>query len=183
MKKRIVIVHGWGGSSKDNWLPWIKSELESLGHKVLVPDMPDTDNPIIERWVNHLSKIVGTPDKNTFFVGHSIGCQAVLRYLETVEEPIGGAVFVSGWFDLDVDTEEEEKIAKPWVETRINFNKIRLVLSKSILIISDNDPHGSFEENKKKFEELGSKIVVLHNAEHITETSEPEILPQVLSLI
>ena len=180
--KRIIIIHGWEGSPRNNWLPWLKSELEKLGQEVLVPDMPDTDNPIIERWVNYLSKVVGTPDKNTYLIGHSIGCQAVLRYLETIKKSVGGAIFVSGWFDLSVDNEEEEKIAKPWVETPIDFNKVKSVLPKSTLIISDNDPHGGFEENKKKFEELGSRIVVLHNAEHITEANEPAILSEFLSL-
>lgn len=183
MNKRVIVVHGWGGGSTDNWLPWLKSELEKLGHEVLVPDMPDTDSPVIEKWLDYLSKVVGTPDRNTFFIGHSIGCQAILRYLETIDKPVGGAIFVAGWFDLDVDNEEEEKIAKPWVERAINLEKVGSVLPKSILIISDDDPHGSFEENKKKFEEFGSKIVVLHKAEHITGTSEPAILSEFSSLV
>lgn len=183
MKKRIIIVHGWGGSSRDNWLPWLKNELEKLGHEVLVPDMPDTENPVIEKWVKYLSEVVGTPNKNTYFVGHSIGCQAVLRYLETLEKPVGGAIYVAGWFDLDVDTEEEEKIAKPWVERPINLDKVKAVSPKSVLIISDDDPHGSFEENKRKFVEFGVKIIVLHKAEHITGESEPAILSELKSLV
>ena len=42
-----------------------------------------------------------------------------------------------------------------------------------------------YEYNKKKFSELGSKIVVLHNAEHIngeSHTSLPEALFELESL-
>ena len=44
------------------------------------------------------------------------------------------------------------------------------MLPKSTLVISDNDPFGSFEENKKRFVQLDSKIVVLHDAGHIAES-------------
>ncbi len=168
--KRIIIVHRWSGGPNDDWRPWLKAELEKIGYDVSVPEMPDTDEPVIEKWVNRLAEVVGVPDADTYFIGHSIGCQAILRYVETIEQPIGGALFVAGWFNLEnLEDEETEAVAKPWIETPINSSKIKTVLPKSTLIISDNDPYGAFEENKQKFGELGSTVVVLHEAGHITE--------------
>lgn len=156
--------------AQGDWRPWLKDELEKLGYEVLLPDMPDIDRPVIQKWVDHLAKIVGKPDSDTYFVGHSIGCQAILRYLETIAEPVGGALFVAGWFNLEnLEDDESKEIAKPWIETPIDLEKVKTVLPKSIIIISDNDPYGAFKENKTKFLELGSKIVVLHNAGHITK--------------
>jgi len=178
-KKKIIVIHGWSGSPEDNWLPWFKSEASKLGHSVIVPKMTDTDSPHIEKWIEELSKAVGTPDHNTYLVGHSIGCQTILRYLEKIDKPIGGAVFVSGWFNLEnIESKEEEEIAKPWIETPIDLEKVKKVLPKSTLIISDNDPYGAFEENKKKFTELGSKIVVLHDRGHITDENCPEVIEE-----
>ena len=182
--KRIIIIHGWSGSPDDNWLPWLKSELGKLGHDVIVPSMPDADNPIIEDWVNYLSSVVNEPNSNTYLIGHSIGCQAIMRYLENIDKKIGGVIFVSGLFNLEnMVSDEEERIAKPWIKTPINLEKIKMIISKSTLIISDNDPYDAFEENKKKFTELGSKIVVLHNAEHITDLKCPEILSETVTLL
>ncbi|MEK7531450.1 MAG: alpha/beta hydrolase, partial [Patescibacteria group bacterium] len=84
------------------WFPWLKTELEKNGFQVHVPAMPESAEPKIEAWVSHLSKIVGDVDKNTYFVGHSIGCQTILRYLETLpaDKKVGGATFVAGWFTL-----------------------------------------------------------------------------------
>lgn len=180
--KRVIIVHGWGGNPEEGWFPWLKKELESRGYRVSVPPMPDSDNPKIESWVRHLSKIVGKPDENTFFVGHSIGCQAILRYLETIDTKVGGAVFVAGWFKLEnLENEEEEEIAHPWVANRMDLKKIKTVLPKSTLIISDNDPYGAFDENQEDFRRISSEIKVLHLADHINGESGHFQLPEALA--
>src|SRR3989338_7241510 len=94
--KRIFIVHGWDGYPEEGWFPWLKKELEAKGFEVQVPQLPQADAPRIYNWVPALTKTVGVPDKQTFFVGHSMGCQTIARYLETLPEgvQVGGAVFV-----------------------------------------------------------------------------------------
>lgn len=182
--KKVFIVHGWGGAPDKNWIPWLKSELQNLGYEVTVPKMPDTEAPDIAAWVNHLASVAGTPDTNTYFVGHSIGCQTILRYLETLDQPIGGAVFVAGWFNLEnLEDEESQNIAEPWIKTSINISKIKKILLKSILIISEDDDFGAFQENMEKFSQLGSQTVVLSNAGHITQSKEPSILSQFMNLV
>ena len=46
--KKVYIIHGWAGSSKGSWFPWIKEELEKKGVRVFVFDMPDAKHPSIE---------------------------------------------------------------------------------------------------------------------------------------
>ncbi len=185
---RVFIIHRWSGDPESDWLPWLKMELEKLGCKVTVPLMPNTDSPVISEWVNKISEIVDNPDSDTYFVGHSIGCQAILRYLEKIKNKIGGAVFVSGWFNLaNLEDEEIEKIARPWIETPIDFRRIKIVLPKSILIISNNDPYGFFEKNKKMYSQIGSRIIIMHGAGHITSDDGylkvPEILESIKELL
>jgi predicted alpha/beta hydrolase family esterase len=183
-RKRAIIIHQWMAGVDGDWRPWLKSELQKRGYEVLVPEMPDIDTPVIEKWVNKIAEVVGKPDTNTYFVGHSIGCQTILRYLETIKTPVGGAVFVAGWFNLkNLESPEVEEIAKPWIETPIDLEKVRTILPKSTLIISDNDPFGCFEENTAKFTELGSKIVVMHNAGHISAEEGFTELPGILNEI
>ncbi len=182
--KRVFIIHRWEGGSYDDWRPWLKNELERRDFEVHIPDMPDTEVPVIDKWVNHLSNIVGVPNNETYFIGHSIGCQAIIRYLETINTEVGGALFVAGWFNLEnLEDEEVKKIAEPWINNKIDFEKIKLVLPKSILIISENDPYGAFKENTEKFGQIMTHAVVLPNAGHITNEKQPEILDQFLSLI
>lgn len=63
--------------------------------------MPDTANPKIKKWVSELEKQVSELDENTYFVGHSIGCQTIMRYLENKEtRKIGGILFVAPWLNF-----------------------------------------------------------------------------------
>lgn len=179
--KKVIIVHRWAGGSKDDWRPWLKDELEKLGCRVFVPQMPDTDEPVIEKWVNKLVEVVGQPDADTYFVGHSIGCQTILRYLEKMNTPVGGAVFVAGWFNLEnLEDEDAKEIARPWIETPIDLAKVKSVLPVATLIISENDPYGCLEENRQKFSEIVTKEIVIPSAGHFTTEDGYEKFPVVL---
>lgn len=185
MKKRIFIIHGWEGYPEEGWFPWLKKELEKRDFEVFVPVMPNTGEPKIEEWVPFLSKLVGKPDENTYFVGHSIGCQAIMRYLKKLDNiKIGGVVFVAGWFNLvNLETKEEEKIAKPWLETSINLEKVKNNSKKIIAIFSDNDQFVPLSDSDIFKKELGAEIIIEHNKGHFSGGDGVTELPIVLEKI
>lgn len=114
--KRVFIIHGWDFNPKMNWYPWLKKELEKKGYSVTVPAMPKTSEPEISAWVSNLKKVVGKLDEETYLVGHSIGCQAILRFLEreNYKGKLKKVVFVAGWFRLaNLEDESVEEIARP----------------------------------------------------------------------
>ena len=182
--KRVFIIHGWGGNPEEGWFPWLKSELEKRDYYVEVPEMPDTENPKIETWVPFLKNIVGKLDKETYFVGHNIGCQTVLRYLEEENKQCCGAVLVAPWLHLDENTirdegEESVMIAKPWVETPIDFDKIKR-LGKFVDIYSDNDPYVPVSDSKIFRNELNAETISVGDKEHINGEAGVKRLPIVL---
>ena len=186
MQKRVFIIHGWSGYPKEGWFPWLKKELEKNGLTILVPKMPHTDHPKINEWVSQLKKLVGKIDKNTYFVGHSIGCQTILRYFESLNgnQKIGGVVFVAGWFTLmNLETNEEKEIAKPWLGEPINVNKIKKQLNNMVAIFSDNDSVVP-KENQKMFKnKLGAQIIVEHNKGHFSGDDGIIKLPSALKAL
>lgn len=170
--KRVYLIHRWDGQPQSDWYPWLKKELESRSIEVIVPAMPESETPMIEKWVDHLKSIV-LPDQNAFFVGHSIGCQAIMRYLcANPGHKFGGAVFVAGWFYLNnLESQEIENIAKPWLETPIDLAAVRSSLKYLNVILSSNDPYNCLRDNKSQFE-LGLKvdgIKIIDGMGHFTE--------------
>ncbi len=172
MVNRVFMIHGWGGTPESDWFIWVKKELEKKGFEVIAPLMPDTKYPKIKSWINFLRQEVGKVDENTYFIGHSIGCQAIMRYIENLNpnERVGGVIFVAGWFNLTDETWDEDytkEIAMPWIETLINFNKIKKHTSKFIDIYSDNYPYVPLTDSKIFKDKFNAKLVVLKNKGHI----------------
>jgi uncharacterized protein len=186
--KKIYIIHGWGGCDSDEgWFGWLKEEGKKLGFDVICFNMPNTEKPTIEEWVGFLEDNISDTDEETYFVGHSIGCQTIIRFLEKMpkDKKIGGAVFVAGWFNLKDKIYEEEGdetkiIAKPWVETPIDFNKVKLHTDNFLAIFSDNDPFVSLSEENLFKENLEAKTVVKEKEGHFNESEKIE---EILSAI
>jgi len=187
MTKRLFIIHGWNFDPKMHWYPWIKKEFEKKGFKVEVPVMPNTSKPEINAWVSHLKKIVGELNEDTYFIGHSIGCQTIMRFLEkeNYNGKIGKVIFVAGWFKLgNLEDEEVKEIANPWINTPINFNKVKEKISNLTVFLSSNEPYNYIEKNKMTFEEkLKAKVIILDNKGHFTEEDGVNKLPEVLKEI
>ena len=184
MTKRVFLIHGWEGNPKNSWFPWLKSKLEEKGFKVIAPEMPDSGSPKIDPWIDKLKEVVGVPDQETYFVGHSIGCQAIMRYLQTEDAKIGGIIFVAGFFNLHhLETQEEKDIAKPWLETEIDTDKIKTLTDNIVAIFSDNDPDVSLEDSKLFESRLGAKIIVEKGKGHFSDDAGIKELPVVLDEI
>lgn len=184
MQKRVFVIHGWDGSPQNCWFPWLENELKKKGFIVKVLSMPHPERPTIVDWVNYLFNAVGEPDVNTYFVGHSIGCQTILRYIEKVGKPIGGIVCVAGFFRLlHLATTEEKEIAKPWLETPIDFKKIKEQTNKIVAIFSDNDPDVDLEDKKLFEKNLGAKTFVEHNKGHFSDDAGVKELPSVFEVL
>lgn len=186
--RRVFIFHGWDGYPEEGWFPWLKKELESRGFEVVVPQFPHPEEPRIESWVSKVRETVGVPDKDTYLIGHSMGCQAIIRFLEKLPEgvDIGGAVFVAGFLKQLTNLESDElvrDVVREWLSAPIDLKKVKSHLKKSIAIFSDNDPYVPVD-NRAEFEEkLGSKIIIEHGKGHFSGSTGTVECPPALRAI
>jgi uncharacterized protein len=185
--KRAFIIHRWDGNPKSDWYPWLAKELENREFNVEVPEMINTSEPKIEKWMAQLKKVVGKLDSETYFIGHSIGCQAIMRFLEreNYRGKLGKVIFVAGWFKLDnLENEDAKRIADPWMSTSIKFTRIRPKLSKITVFLSDNEPYGFVEDNAKMFKDkLNAKVIIEKEKGHFTEDDGIKEMPEILEEI
>lgn len=185
--KRVSIIHGWDGYPEEGWFPWLKVELEARGFEVHVPQLPDAGSPRIKNWVPALAKAVGTPDDQTFFVGHSMGCQTIARYLETLsgDVKVGGAVFVAGFFKRLTNMEDDEvrEIANEWLKTPLDFGNVFSHVRKSVAIFSNDDPYVPIENQDDFRDKLHSRIIVEQGMGHFSGSTGTVELPVALEAV
>lgn len=187
--KTAYLIHGWSGKPDDPILDWLKVELEQTGWTVVAPEMPDRHEPKIESWVYALNSIV-KPSPDVVLVGHSVGCQAVMRYL--AQTPAGtriaGLVLIAPWMELDKLTIEEEgpesvAIAKPWVETPIDFAAVKARTARTVAVFSDDDPFVPLAQKELFERELGARTIVEQGMGHFSRADGIREVPSVLRAV
>lgn len=182
-KKRLIIVHGWEGYPEEGWFPWLKTEMEKRGWSVQVPAMPNTNQPEQTSWIPYLVTIAGEVDKNTFLVGHSLGCITILRFLERLlmKSSIGGVVLVAGF-----DNPLKYKELKNFFHEPILWNEIKKKCEKFVAIHSEDDPHVPVENSVSYKKNLGSKTIIVNGLRHFSGsdgvTNVPLILKELLEI-
>ena len=178
--EKVVLVHGWGGSpDSEPWFKKLKEGCNNKGIKIVALEMPDSDSPKMSEWVSKLKESVNDLNDKICFVGHSMGCQTIIRYLSEIDDAVkvGKVVFVAPWTKLDKKSIEEEreesvKIVKSWIDIPIDFEKARKHLTKVLAIFSNNDPYVPLSEMKIFEEKLGAKVILENGEEHFNETKE-----------
>ena len=186
---RIFLIHGWGGSPNIDWFPWGKKELLEEGYEVFVPEMPEPDYPKIELWINKIRETVGEIRENDIFVGHSIGCQAVERFLQTLsaDTKLDKVILIAPWVVLTRKTFEEmgenEEVVKSWYEEPIDYKKIK-DMAKWTAVFSDDDPFVNYEDNYKVYRDnLNAEIIIKNKQGHFAGEQGVTEIPFLLDLI
>jgi predicted alpha/beta hydrolase family esterase len=186
---RVFLVHGWGGSPQIDWFPWAKKELEEKGYEVFSPEMPDADYPKIEPWVRKLKETVGEVRRDDIFIGHSIGCQAVERYLQTLSPgtKFDKVILIAPWVVLTRKTFEEmgenEEVVKAWYEEPIEYEKIK-GMAEWTAVFSDDDPFVNYKDNYPIYKnKLGAKVILKKKKGHFAGEQGVNKIPFLLKLL
>lgn len=185
---KFVILHGTMGSPKINWFPWLKKEIEKLGHKVIAPQLPTPTEQTPDNWIRAISnavELLGGPDNRTVIIAHSMSPLAVCLYLSTIDKNIRAAFFVAGFAErLPGVPEPYPTLNNPFVDRPLDWNKVKVNCPEIICFEGDNDPYVSLEIGKRFSKLCGAKeFVVIPNGGHLTEKYGYKKFPLLLEKI
>lgn len=162
----IFIIHGAYGHPGENWFPWLKKELEKLGCKVFMPKFPTPEGQNLENWLEVMKNYGQNIDKNTIFVGHSIGCAFILSLLEETQAK---AAFLVSAFAGFLGNPQFDELNKTFVDRPFDWKQIKKNCKKLRLFHSDNDPYVPLEKAEEIAKNLGVKVLVVKGAGHFNE--------------
>jgi hypothetical protein len=180
MTKRVFIIHGWEGKPDNHWFPWLSWELKARGFDVYAITMPHPEEPKVSEWIAEIKAAVGRPTAATFFVGHSLGCIATLRYFEKLpaKAKVGGAVFVAGFSGNLNIPEIAEFYSAP-----LNMAKAKSHCSKFVTIFSDDDRYVPLSQSFDFQKTLGAKAILERGKGHFTKSEGVDALPSVFKSV
>jgi uncharacterized protein len=176
MNRTLTIVPRWAGHAASDFYPWLLRERPAGFASARALDMPSPQTPTPEAWVPALAEAMGPrPAPGTVLMGHSVGCQSVLRYLATL--PAGscleGVVLVAAWWNVDTPWDS----LRPWLDPALDWAHLRTTARRFLVLLSDNDPFTSdFRENARVWtERLGAEVVLVPGARHFNGAQEPAV--------
>jgi len=163
MSKKILLLHGWGGSDSPHWQSWLASEIAKGYGKVSFLKFSDFDTPKLDVWLDELTKELAD------FQPDIVICHSLANSL---------------WFHLEKSCkirplEYLYLVAPPSFQCKVDaLNEFfplqypsSLSAQHTLLITSTNDPYMQEEEAIELQKNLNIEMKVLKNAGHINTDS------------
>ena len=201
-KYKVIYIPGNGGGGVDvlspiheNWIPWVKKELERVGEtkrksdketkinrdketkiEVIAVDFPDPELARSKFWLPHIEKLEA--DENTILIGWSSGAVAAMRYAET--HKILATILVAACYtDLGIETEKQSGyFNRPWDWETIKKNQKWIVQ-----FASTNDPFIPIEEARHVQKHLNTEYYEMKNMEHFGYPVPKYEFPEIVEVI
>lgn len=162
--KRVLILHGWGGSDYPHWQAWTATELIKENYIVSFPQLPNRDLPTLDSWLEFLKKEFDhfQPD---IVVCHSLANILWFHFVETFDiKPIEKLMLVA---PVSPSCEIEE------LKTFFPYPTPQDLKAENIIMAgSDNDPYMTVDEVIQLQSKLNIGLKILENAGHINADSD-----------
>ncbi|GAB2962091.1 alpha/beta hydrolase [Hymenobacter coalescens] len=194
--KYVYVVPRWGGSSCSDWYPWLKKQLEEAAeedhfrYEVQPLDMPSWEVPKISNAAAYLAKMLPAERlqrQETYLVGHSVGCLAILNHLAAIHRQapgvqVGGVLCVAGWFLIDNPWQD----ILNWMNAPVDFEGARQAIpaDKLVVMLSDDDPYTSgYQQNEKLWlERMHAHVNILPGRQHFSASQDLDVRDAVRDL-
>ncbi len=177
---KVVILHGTSADHTQNWFPWLKSELEKLGHEVWVPDLPGAEEPHIDKY-NEFLLASGWDFSDNLLIGHSSGSVEVMALMEVLPENVRiKAGVLVGTFRGDLGWKSLKGVNKEF-----DYAKIKSKADKFVVVHSDDDPYCPLDGAKWIADELNASLKIFHGMGHFSYGLDPRFnqFPELLEII
>lgn len=168
--KKALLLHGAYGTPDENWLPWLKLQLETLGFSVIVPAFPTPEGQNLAAWMDIVEPHLQDLEPESILVGHSIGATFLLSVLERLKGPVNAAVLVAG-FISNLDNATFDRINSSFYNKEFDWHKITSAAHKIIALHGDNDPYVSQKHAAELAGKLGVETHYIPAGGHLNEAA------------
>lgn len=163
MNKKVLILHGWGGSPYPHWQAWCASELIKKNYTVSFPLLPDEDKPNFNTWINFLEKEFNhfKPD---IVICHSVANILWFHFVKKFNIKNIQKLMLVAPVSQNCKIEELKTFFPYPIVEDLKANEI-------IMVSSTNDPYITIDEAIDLQSKLNIGLKILDDAGHINADS------------
>lgn len=157
---KALLLHGRWWNANGNWFPWLKKELYKKLFEVYVPNLPDTDNPVLKEQLEYLDAYISDFKEAWLIVWHSLWCKLAMKFIEENNIKDSIVVLVAPvylwltselWKDTFGDSYDN---LDAYFDALLDFWKLNELNNKYVVFLSDNDDYINLENAKQYYSEL-----------------------------
>jgi predicted alpha/beta hydrolase family esterase len=179
----FLILHGTASTPKDNWFMWLKGILIGQGHKVWLPQLPDSDKPNSQTYTKFLlSNDKFTYDEDTIIIGHSSGAVEALYLLQHLPKGtvLKAEILVSAFKDDLGWPSLKDLFSEPY-----DFDAIKAHCQHFTFVHSDDDPYVPVEHAEFLAEKTGGELLTFEGQGHFNTELSPQYkqFPEIFNVI
>ncbi|XPV68310.1 MAG: RBBP9/YdeN family alpha/beta hydrolase [Halarcobacter sp.] len=161
-EKRVLILHGLGGSDYPHWQAHLARDLIKQNSVVSFPSLPNRDNPDLDEWKTFVKKEI-EHFKPTVIVCHSLANILWFHICEEIDIKLDKLMLVA---PVRMDCKIEE------IKEFFPYPLPKDLKSKEIIMAaSTNDPYMNVEEAIRLQSKLNIGMKLLEEAGHINASS------------
>lgn len=166
--KNVLILHGNDNKPTDSWYKWVAKELENIGYKSWVPQLPNNHVPNTQ---DNLKFIHANKDfifnEETIIIGHSSGSVLALLLAQELPGKVKiDTIYAIASFKEDLKIEgvhHEELFLIPF-----DFDKIKKKTNDIVFIHSNDDPYCPLEGAEWLTEQADGELLILPGQKHFS---------------
>lgn len=180
--KTAVVFHGTLGSPDGNWFRWLQMELENRGLSVWLPQLPQPEQPSLQKWQEFVKEQCPFPiNEETLIVGHSSGAILALVLAQNSTERIGAIVDVSVFYDNSLQWQPNDQL----FDIQFDWNAVCQGVEKLLFIHSDNDPYVPLDQAQYVANNTAAEIIVIPGEGHfnLERSEEYKQFPKLLRIL
>lgn len=173
--KRVVILHGRMGHPESVFIPWLSTVLRERGYEVIVPSLPNTNEPNDDEQAGYVEKNV-TLDETTAIIGHSFGGIVALRLLERGARVARVSLVATPFSGIFLDGKVRESVSKA-VRKGFDAERVRRNAREFTLLYDSTDdivPVSDGYEYQKLTQ--GTLAIEKSVSPHFLSKREPRVL-------
>lgn len=187
-KPNLIIFPRWGGRPNSDWYPWAVQQLEADGlvDQATIHAWQEPDSPHQAIWTREVAQqltAASRPGQSLVVAAHSVACQAVVRAVNAMTDPVqlAGFLAVAGWWNLDPQwaSEQDPDITNAWLSQPGDLSRAKQRLGRIEVLLSTDDQFTPDQDTNIRLWEtyLDAKCTLLENRGHYNfKTEEPDVL-------